>query len=127
MAAKGFTWKAVHEFSVYLLEGVWKKKPGTLLDKIRFDTMQDGTCIEILSIGPYDDEPASFDKMDQFALENGLQRNISFHRETYLKNAFLSFSRYPQLLFPGLVPNHPAQFLCGSQDQRYNQWRYGIR
>lgn len=69
------------------LEKVKKKKPNLLYDEIQFNTMQDGVCVEILHIGSFDEEPASFEKMDQFARENGLQRNRSFHRELYLNNA----------------------------------------
>lgn len=49
------------------MEAVKKKKPNPLYEEIRFDTMQDGKCIEILHIGAFDDEPASFEKMTQFA------------------------------------------------------------
>lgn len=49
------------------LERVKKKKPTPLLDEIIFDTNQDGQCIEILHIGSFDDKPASFEKMDEFA------------------------------------------------------------
>lgn len=69
------------------LEIVKKKKPNPLYEEIRFDTMEDGTCIEILHIGAFDDEPASFEKMIQFAEKNGLERIESFHREIYLNNA----------------------------------------
>lgn len=48
---------------------------------------QDGQCVEILHIGSFDDEPASFEKMEEFAKQNGLLRNISCHREIYLNNA----------------------------------------
>lgn len=69
------------------LERVKVKKPNPLYDEMRFDTMQDGKCIEILHIGAFDDEPTSFEKMDQFAKENGLERAESWHREIYLNNA----------------------------------------
>lgn len=69
------------------LESVKKKKPNPLYEEIRFDTMQDGTCIEILHTGAFDDEPASFEKMTQFAEQNGLKRNEGHHREIYLNNA----------------------------------------
>lgn len=64
-----------------------KKKPNPLYEEIRFDTMQDGKCIEILHIGAFDEEPASFEKMEQFAEQNGLKRDESCHREIYLNNA----------------------------------------
>lgn len=69
------------------LETVKKKKPTPFNDEIRFDTMQDGKCIEILHVGAFDDEPASFEKMDQFAEKNGLKRIWGRHREIYLNNA----------------------------------------
>ena len=69
------------------MEAVKKKKPNPLYEEIRFDAMQDGKCIEILHIGAFDDEPATFEKMDQFAEKNHLERNGSGHREIYLNNA----------------------------------------
>lgn len=69
------------------LEIVKKKKPNPLYGGIRFDTMQDGKCIEILHIGAFDDEPASFEKMAKLAEKNGLKRDESCHREIYLNNA----------------------------------------
>ena len=58
-----------------------------MYEEIRFRTMQDGKCIEILHIGAFDDEPASFEKMEQVAKKNNLERDESCHREIYLNNA----------------------------------------
>lgn len=69
------------------LEQIKIKKPNSLFDEVSFDTMQDGKCIEILHIGAFDDEPISFEKMDQFALSNNLKRTKNYHREIYLNNA----------------------------------------
>ncbi len=69
------------------LETVKKKKPDPLYEEICFDTMQDGACIEILHTGPYDEEPASFEKMMEFARQNDLERTRDCHREIYLNNA----------------------------------------
>ncbi len=69
------------------LEIVKKKKPNPLYENIRFDTMQDGKCIEILHIGAFDDESASFEKMAQLAVKSGLKHDESYHREIYLNNA----------------------------------------
>ena len=65
---------------------VKKKKPNPLYDDIAFTTMTDGQCIEILHVGPFDDEPASFAKMTQFAQLHGLNRIENCHREIYLNN-----------------------------------------
>lgn len=69
------------------LERVKKKKPNPLYSEIKFETMEDGQCIEILHIGAFDDEPASFVQMDQFAKENGMKRSTACHREIYMNNA----------------------------------------
>lgn len=69
------------------LEKVKVKKPNPLYAEMRFDTMQDGKCIQLLHTGPYDDEPASFAKLAQFAEAHGLTRRESCHREIYLNNA----------------------------------------
>lgn len=69
------------------LETVKKKKPNQFYKEIYFDTMQDGKCVEILHIGSYDDETASFEKMDDFTKKNGFNRSEIWHREIYLNNA----------------------------------------
>lgn len=69
------------------LEIVKKKKPNLLLDEIYFDTMQERLCVEILHIGPFDDEPESFEKMEQFMANNSLKRIEGCHQEIYLNNA----------------------------------------
>lgn len=69
------------------LERVKRKKPNPLYEEINFEAMQDGKCIEILHVGSFDDEPASFSKMDEFAKEKSLTRVGDSHREIYLDNA----------------------------------------
>ena len=68
------------------LERVKIKKPNRLYEKIIFDTIHDGKCVEMLHIGSYDNEPSSFKQMDKFIEENGLQRITDCHREIYLTN-----------------------------------------
>lgn len=62
------------------------KKPNRLYDEMMFDAVHDGKCVEILHVSSYDSEPSSFEKMDKFAEENGLQRIADCHREIYLTN-----------------------------------------
>lgn len=68
------------------LEKVKTKKPNQLYENIIFDAIHDGKCVEILHIGPYDNEPSSFEQMNRFAEENGLRRISDCHREIYLTN-----------------------------------------
>lgn len=68
------------------LERVKKKKPNPFYADIRFETMHDGHCIQMLHTGSFDDEPASFEKMARFAMEKGLRLDAGRHREIYLSN-----------------------------------------
>ena len=68
-------------------ESVRKKKPNPLLDEVSFDTVKDGLSVQLLHIGPYDDEPQSFKKMKKFIEENQLQISTLVHREIYLSDA----------------------------------------
>ncbi|WP_455501271.1 GyrI-like domain-containing protein [Gemmiger sp.] len=68
------------------IEQTKRKKPNPLLEEVCFATVQGGTCVQILHIGAYDDEPASFAKMDEFVCARGLTRAESCHREIYLNN-----------------------------------------
>ena len=63
------------------------KKPGPLLKEIRYEAVPGGLCVEILHTGPFDEEPASFAKMDSVIEEHGLKRLENCHREIYLSNA----------------------------------------
>lgn len=47
-------------------ENVSKKKPHPLLDNVTFATMEDGLSVQMMHIGPYDDEPQSFEQMKKF-------------------------------------------------------------
>lgn len=68
------------------LEKVRKKKADDLLENIIFDTMEDGLCVQMMHIGSYDDEQDSFDKINQFMKENGLERISLQHREIYISD-----------------------------------------
>jgi hypothetical protein len=67
-------------------EHVRKKKPHPLLKEATFDTVEDGLAVQILHIGPYDDEPRSFEKMKEFINNNNLEITTLKHREIYLSD-----------------------------------------
>ena len=55
-----------------------------------FLTVDEGLCVQIMHIGPYDDEPASVALMDRFLDENGYENDLSasrLHHEIYLSDA----------------------------------------
>ena len=53
----------------------------------RFGTVPGETCVQLLHVGAYDDEPVSFAKMDEFVHAHSLTRTEEGHREIYLSNA----------------------------------------
>ncbi len=69
-----------------MLELTKKKKPNELLDKIQFKSIKEGRCIQMMHIGSYDDEPASFQMMEEFADSQNLNRKSKIHREIYLSD-----------------------------------------
>ncbi|MEH7181266.1 GyrI-like domain-containing protein [Neobacillus vireti] len=68
-------------------QNVRKKKPHPFLMDVTFGTMEDGLSVQMLHIGSYDDEPQSFEKMNEFILINNLEKVTFVHREIYLSDA----------------------------------------
>lgn len=62
-------------------------KPHPLLEKAAFSKVEDGLSVQMLHTGPYDDEPASFARMEQFCAGQGLRRESKLHREIYISDA----------------------------------------
>jgi len=70
-----------------VIEQVKKKKPHSLLDKVRFETIEEENCVQLLHLGSYDNEAQSFATMEAFAESEGLVRKYKTHREIYLSDA----------------------------------------
>ena len=68
------------------LEKVKVKKSNPFYNEIRFERISEGSSVSMLHVGPFDDEPQTFAKMDAFCQENGLKRCTAYHREIYLNN-----------------------------------------
>lgn len=75
------------EYAADIIEKVKAKKPHPLLEDVKFETITDGLCVQMLHIGSYDSEPMSFAEMNTFALDNNLSRSSLVHREIYLSDA----------------------------------------
>ncbi len=57
--------------------------------KVEFLTLEEGECVQMLHVGPYDDEPATVAAMDAFLAENGYVNDFSderMHHEIYLSD-----------------------------------------
>lgn len=68
-------------------ETVGKKKPHPLLDEVIFETLEDGLSVQMLHLGPYDNEPQSFKLMNEFVANHNLEKRMLVHREIYLSDA----------------------------------------
>ena len=74
-------------FANQIIESVQKKKPHELLKKVKFETIEEGECVQMLHVGSYDSEPESFTLMDEFAEKLNKTRKSNKHREIYLSDA----------------------------------------
>ena len=74
-------------FAAEIIERTKKNKPHELLGSVRFETITEGPCVQMLHNGPYDDEPESFAGMEAWAEGKGLRRMLKTHREIYLTDA----------------------------------------
>jgi hypothetical protein len=65
------------------LAQVAKKKPNPALSRLRLASFCEGLCVQAMHIGPYATEPATIEKMRQWAETNGY-RFAHKHHEIYL-------------------------------------------
>lgn len=68
------------------LEQTKRKKPNPFLEKARFEQAADGWSCQMMHIGSFDDEPASFAQMEAFCIQQGFVRASKTHREIYLSD-----------------------------------------
>jgi hypothetical protein len=75
------------DFAREMLYRLTAKKPEVQrLNQVKFERIAEGHCIQMLHIGPYDDEPASFAIMETFAQQMDYRRADQTHREIYLSD-----------------------------------------
>jgi hypothetical protein len=66
-----------------------KKKPEIDVTKVRFETLEEGLCVQIMHNGPYNQEQSSIDQILQYIEENNLQVDFESgrsHHEIYLSD-----------------------------------------
>lgn len=64
-----------------------REKKGIDTNAAKFKTITEGLCVQCMHKGPYDDEPATVSKMEEFIKENNLILDINndrHHHEIYL-------------------------------------------
>ncbi len=67
-----------------------EKKKGQDFSAVEFLPADEGLCVQIMHIGPFDTEPESVAQMDAFLAEQGYENDLSparLHHEIYLSDA----------------------------------------
>jgi len=67
-----------------------EKKKGIDCSKAEFLTVKEGLCVQIMHIGPFDNEPQTVEIMNKYLEENGYENDFSdtrLHHEIYLSDA----------------------------------------
>ena len=75
------------DFDWAVAEATAKKKQDS--SQVEFITVEEGLCVQMLLIGPYDDEPANVALMDAFIAARGYANDFSdarLHHEIYLSD-----------------------------------------
>ena len=68
------------------MEIVKKKKYHSLLEKVKFESIKEGLSVQMLHVGPYDDEIRTFSVMKDFCIKNNLEIKTLAHKEIYLSD-----------------------------------------
>lgn len=90
-------WKSMIRLPEFVTETIFMqarqklslKKPHLKIEKLKYQEIKEGLCVQIMHIGPYDLEKESIVKMDQFIKENHFESDFSLsrlHHEIYLSD-----------------------------------------
>ena len=93
-----FYWKAMIRLPEFVTVNVFEiaknklkiKKPNLDINKINYEEIEEGKCVQIMHIGSYDSEITSIKKIYDFIDENGLEIDINdyrLHHEIYLSDS----------------------------------------
>ena len=66
------------------------RKKKTDCSAAEFLTVEEGLCVQMMHLGPFDDEPATIEKMDRYVRENGYENDLNDqrqHHEIYMSDA----------------------------------------
>jgi hypothetical protein len=62
-----------------------KGKEAPLLDRVRVETLDEGRCVQIMHVGPYDAETATIRRLHDYMTDNGMSFRGK-HHEIYLSD-----------------------------------------
>lgn len=92
-----FNWISVIRLPDFITQADFDWAVETAMKKKKIDcsaaqflTVDEGLCVQIMHLGPFDDEPATVEIMNNYLNENGYENNFSdtrLHHEIYLSDA----------------------------------------
>ncbi|MEH7402774.1 GyrI-like domain-containing protein [Gottfriedia acidiceleris] len=75
------------DLTYIILDQLKQKKKNPLLANVKLESITEGLCVQTMHTGSYDDEPRTFKLMEEFCMENNLQRVQKTHKEIYISDA----------------------------------------
>ena len=63
-----------------------KKKINRYLEEVEFGEINEGMCVQMMHVGPFDEEYRTFEIMKEFCLNNNLSIRDKNHREIYISD-----------------------------------------
>lgn len=67
-------------------EAAYKKTKNERIKDLTFEILEEGLVCQMLHMGSYDDEPATFKIMEDYCQAQGYERSSHIHREIYLSD-----------------------------------------
>lgn len=93
---EAFQWISMIRLPAFVTEEVFRwavrqaeAKKKTDFSKVELLAFEEGLCVQCMHLGPYDTEPATIEKMDRFAAEQGCSLDFTEerrHHEIYLSD-----------------------------------------
>ena len=74
------------EYALKAKEWALRKKCNFFIESLAFNELADGKCLQMMHLGSYDSEQASFDMMEEFCSLHHLKRKTKQHREIYISD-----------------------------------------
>lgn len=78
-----FVTKEIFELALDMTK---EKKPNKYLDDAIFGEIEEGMCVQMMHIGPFDDEYKTFEVMKTYCNDNNLAIRNMAHREIYISD-----------------------------------------
>lgn len=96
-AKETFNWISVIRLPEFVTQKDFKWAVDTASEKKKMDcssveflTVEEGLCVQMMHLGPFDDEPASVALMDEFIAAKGYENDFEsgrLHHEIYMSDA----------------------------------------